>query len=78
MPVIIAFLAMFGLVSPKFLFKNFKYAILIIVIIAAVLSPTADAFNLLIWSGPMILLYFISICIAYVIVRGKKKKESES
>ena len=78
MPVVIAFLALFGMVSPKFLFRNFKYAILVIVIIAAVLSPTADAFNLLIWSGPMILLYFISICIAYVIVRNKKKKESAS
>jgi len=56
--------------------KNFKYAILIIVIIAAVMSPTADAINLMIWSGPMVLLYFVSICIAFIIEKRRKKKVS--
>jgi len=76
MPVIIAFLSMFGLVSSKFLLKNLKYAILILVIIAALLSPTGDPINLAIWSCPMILLFIISIGVAYFIERLKKKKES--
>ncbi len=76
MPVVISFLSLFGLVSAKFLFKNFKYAILIIVIIAAIMSPTADAINLMIWSGPMVLLYFVSICIAFIIEKRRKKKVS--
>ncbi|MBN2319651.1 MAG: twin-arginine translocase subunit TatC [Acidobacteria bacterium] len=76
MPVVITFLSLFGLVSAKFLFKNFKYAILIIVIIAAIMSPTADAINLLIWSGPMVLLYFFSICIAFIIEKRRKKRAS--
>ena len=75
MPIVIAFLSIFGLVSSKFLLKNFQYAVLILVTVAALLSPTADAFNLLIWSGPMILLYIISIAVAYVIEKLRRKKE---
>jgi sec-independent protein translocase protein TatC len=64
MPVIVAFLALFGLVSAKFLWNKFRFAIIIIVVLAAVISPTGDAFNLMIWAAPMILLYIISIGIA--------------
>jgi sec-independent protein translocase protein TatC len=74
MPVIIAFLSLFGLVSASFLWKNFRYAVVIIVIIAAVLSPTGDAFNLMIWSAPMVGLYIISIGIAAIIGARRKKK----
>ena len=74
MPVIIAFLSLFGLVSAGFLWKNFRYAIVIIVIIAAILSPTGDAFNLMVWSAPMVALYLISIGIAAIIGMRRKKK----
>jgi sec-independent protein translocase protein TatC len=74
MPVIIAFLSLFGLVSASFLWKNFNYAIVIMVIIAAILSPTGDAFNLMIWSAPMVALYLISIGIAAIIGARRKKK----
>jgi sec-independent protein translocase protein TatC len=73
MPVIIAFLALFGLVSAKFLWDKFKYAIVIIVALAAILSPTGDAFNLLIWSAPMIVLYILSIGVAAVFGWRRKK-----
>ena len=74
MPVIITFLSLFGLVNAKFLWKNFRYAIVIIVIIAAILSPTGDAFNLMLWSAPMIALYIISIGISAIIGARRKKK----
>ena len=74
MPVIVAFLSLFGLVSAGFLWKNFRYAIVGIVILAAILSPTGDAFNLMLWSAPMVLLYFISIGIAAILGRRRKKK----
>jgi sec-independent protein translocase protein TatC len=64
MPVIVAFLSLFGLVSAKFLWTKFQYAIVIIVAAAAMLSPTGDAFNLMIWAAPMVVLYLISIGIA--------------
>ena len=78
MPVIIAFLSFFGLVSASFLWKKSRYAIVIIVFLAAVISPTGDAFNLLLWSAPMLLLYFVSIGVAAIIGwRRKRKKLTE-
>ncbi len=74
MPVIVAFLSLFGLVSAKFLWDKSRYAIVIIVVLAAILSPTGDAFNLLIWSAPMILLYVISIGVAAVFNWRRKKR----
>ncbi len=74
MPVIVAFLSMFGLVSAKFLLRNFRYGILVIVIVAAVLSPTGDAFNLMIWSAPMIVLFLVSIGVAAIINWSRKRK----
>ena len=74
MPVIVAFLAIFGLVSARFLWKKFDYALVGIVILAAILSPTGDAFNLMLWSAPMVLLYLISIGIAAIIGARRKKK----
>jgi len=64
MPVIAAFLALFGLISARFLWDKFKYAMIIIVVLAAALSPTGDAFNLLLWVAPMIGLYILSIGVA--------------
>ncbi len=75
MPIIIAFLSLFGLVSPGFLWKNFRYAILIITVIAAVVSPTPDALNLFFWAGPMILLYIISIGISWIFQFRRRRRE---
>ncbi len=77
MPVIVAFLSLFGLVSAGFLWKYFRFAILIIVVAAAILSPTGDAFNLVVWAAPMILLYIISIGVAALFGLRRKKKEKE-
>ena len=74
MPVIIAFLSLFGLVNARFLLRRFDYALVGIVILAAVMSPTTDAFNLMLWSAPMIVLYFISIGIAAIIGWQRRKK----
>jgi sec-independent protein translocase protein TatC len=74
MPVVVAFLSMFGLVSAHFLWSKFKYSIVIMVTVAAILSPTGDAFNLLIWSAPMILLYVISIGVAALFGWQRKKR----
>jgi sec-independent protein translocase protein TatC len=74
MPVLAGFLAMFGLVSAGFLWNKFKYAIVGIVILAAVLSPTGDAFNLMLWCAPMILLYLISIGVAAIFGWKRKKR----
>jgi sec-independent protein translocase protein TatC len=74
MPVIVAFLSIFGLVTANFLWTKFKYAIILIFAAAALISPTGDAFNLIIWATPMVLLYIISIGIAAIFGRRRKAK----
>jgi sec-independent protein translocase protein TatC len=73
MPVLIFFLALFNIVTPKFLWKNLRYAILIIAIIAAIVTPTPDAMTMLVFMAPMIALYFVGIGVAALVVRNKKK-----
>jgi sec-independent protein translocase protein TatC len=65
---------MFGIVSAKFLWDKCRYATLILVMLAAIISPTGDAFNLAIWSAPLIALYFISILVAAIFGWRRKKK----
>lgn len=65
MPILIFFLAFFGIVSAAFLWKNLRYSILIIFIIAAVVTPTSDILNMCIFAAPMVVLYFVSMGLAY-------------
>jgi sec-independent protein translocase protein TatC len=74
LPILIFFLALFGIVTPKFLWQNFRYAILIIAIIAAAITPTTDALTMLVFMAPMIVLYAIGIGVAALVVRGKRKR----
>jgi sec-independent protein translocase protein TatC len=67
MPILIFFLALMGIVTARFMWKNFRYAILVIFIIAAIVTPTPDVLNMCIFAAPMIGLYIISIAIAYFV-----------
>ncbi|MGH9714803.1 MAG: twin-arginine translocase subunit TatC [Candidatus Acidiferrales bacterium] len=74
LPILIFILSMFGLVTPKLLLKNFRYAMLIITVLAAVAAPTPDATTMLIFMAAMILLYFIGIIVSYFVVRRKRAR----
>jgi len=76
MPILIFFLALMGIVSAGFMWKNFRYAILIIFVIAAIVTPTPDILNMCIFAAPMIFLYVFSIGIAYF-VHPKQRKARE-
>ena len=71
LPTVIYFLARLGLVSASFLRRNFKYAILNIFIVAAVITPTPDVVTQCVFAGPMILLYLIGILVAHVFGRER-------
>jgi sec-independent protein translocase protein TatC len=73
-PILIFFLAIFGIVTPKMLLKNFRYAMLVITIVAAIVTPTPDATTMLVFMAPMILLYFAGILVSYVVLRRKKSR----
>ena len=71
MPTLVFFLARMGVVTARFLIRNMKYAVLIIFILGAVLSPGGDVVSQALMAGPMLLLYGLSIGIAWVF--GKRK-----
>jgi len=75
MPMVVFFLARFGIVTAKFMLKQFKYAVLVIVILAAVITPSGDPVNLTVFSAPMLALYVLSIGVAWIF--GKKKPKTE-
>jgi sec-independent protein translocase protein TatC len=71
MPAITYVLARIGLVTAKFLVKIWKTALIVILIAAAVLSPTNDIPNMLLFAAPMIALYMVSILIAWIFSRPR-------
>ncbi len=79
LPILIFFLAMFGIVSPKFLWKNIRYAILIVFVVAAVICPSPDPWTMCIYALPMLGLYFIGIAVAWRVHPSRRKaKEATS
>lgn len=76
LPILIFFLSLFGIVTPKFLWKNFRYAILVITIAAAIFTPTPDAMTMLIFMAPMIALYVVGIAVSAVVIRRRDRRIS--
>jgi sec-independent protein translocase protein TatC len=74
LPVVITLLSMLGLVTPQFLSKNRKYAVLINFIIAAILTPTPDIVNQSLMAGPLCILYELGIISARIFGRRKPLK----
>jgi sec-independent protein translocase protein TatC len=75
MPLLVFVLARFGLVTAGFLARKFKWAILIIFIVAALITPTPDVFSQCVFAAPMLALYAVSIVVAWMF--GKKKKTED-
>jgi len=65
LPVMIFFLAYFGIVSPRFLWKNIRYAILAIFIVAGVICPMPDPVSMCIYAAPLLALYILGIGVAW-------------
>jgi sec-independent protein translocase protein TatC len=74
-PTITFFTSRLGLVSPGLLLRVWRYAVVVIFIVAAVLSPTTDVPNLLVFAAPMLLLYFVSVGIAWVFHRRRQTEK---
>jgi sec-independent protein translocase protein TatC len=72
MPTLVYFLAKMRLVTARFLLKNFKYAILIIFILAAVITPSGDMLTQVLFAAPMIGLYLISVGIAWLVAPRRR------
>lgn len=76
-PLVIAFLARLGVVPPQFLSRNRKYAIILIAILAAAITPTPDPFNMSIVMVPLVLLYEVGVLLARLTYRPRTTALSE-
>jgi sec-independent protein translocase protein TatC len=77
MPTVVFFLAKMRVLTARFLIRQYKLAVLLIFITAAVVTPTGDPMTLLIFAAPMLGLYTLSIAIAFI-VGPKRLKDSEA
>jgi sec-independent protein translocase protein TatC len=73
-PVILFLLTLIKVASPSFLVRHSRYAILAIVILAAVITPTGDVFNLALFATPMIILFYIGIFASYILVLSRENR----
>ncbi|HVO57408.1 MAG TPA: twin-arginine translocase subunit TatC [Dongiaceae bacterium] len=76
LPVLIFFLTLFGIVTPKFLIQNTKYAVLVITVVAAIVTPTPDAVTMLLVMGVMTVLYFIGVGVSWMVVAKRARREA--
>ncbi|HUQ49200.1 MAG TPA: twin-arginine translocase subunit TatC [Terriglobales bacterium] len=77
LPTVIFFLALMGVVDAKFLIKNIRYAILIIFLVSAILTPTTDLVNLCVFAAPMLVLYILSIGLAWFVHPARRRRKLE-
>jgi sec-independent protein translocase protein TatC len=74
LPVLIFLLTLLRVASPRFLLRHSRYAILGIVIAAAIITPTPDVFNLMLFAIPMCALYFVGVFLGYLLVLRREGK----
>ncbi len=74
LPVVIFFLSRVGLVTPRFLMRHFRTAVLAIAVLSAVLTPTGDIPTMAVFAVPMILLYLLGVAVAWIF--GGKRREA--
>ncbi len=78
MPALVYPLARMGVVTARFLARHFKYAVLIIFIASAVITPSGDPMTQTLLAAPMIGLYLISIVIAFIFGKRRTRQATES
>jgi sec-independent protein translocase protein TatC len=76
LPVVIFILSKLGVMTPQFMRKNRRYAAILVLVVAAVVTPTADPYTMMIVALPLFLLYELSIMISANIQRKKLKAEA--
>jgi sec-independent protein translocase protein TatC len=78
LPILIFFLALFGIVDAKFLLRHFRYAVLVIFLVAAIICPMPDPFSMCIFASPMLALYFLGVAVAYFVHPNRRKAKEKT
>ncbi len=68
LPVLIFFFTLLRITTPSFLLRNVRYAVLVMFVVAAIITPTGDPLTMTLFAGPMILLYFVGIGASWLLV----------
>ena len=76
LPVVVGLLAMLGLVSSSFLAGKRRHAIIVVLIFAAVITPSVDAITMTVVSLPIVLLYEVGILVARRVEKAKRRREA--
>ena len=77
LPIVVFFLALMGVVTAGWMWRNLRYAILAIFVIAAILTPTTDILNMCLFAAPMIVLYILSIGVAWFVHPKQRRARRE-
>jgi sec-independent protein translocase protein TatC len=75
MPIVVLFLALMRIITAQWMWRNLRYSILVIFILAAIVTPTADILNMCLFAAPMIALYAISMGVAWLVNSKRKRAE---
>jgi sec-independent protein translocase protein TatC len=76
-PLVIFVLSLMGIAKPKFMIQQWRIAVVIIAVIAAVITPTVDPVNMALVMGPMVVLYFLSIGLSYLANINRKNETAK-
>jgi len=74
MPILVFFLAVMRLITAQWMWRNLRYSILVIFIVAAIVTPTADILNMCLFAAPMLALYAISMGVAWMVNSARKRR----
>jgi sec-independent protein translocase protein TatC len=77
MPILVFFLALMGVVTAGWMWRNIRYSILVIFIIAAIITPTTDILNMCLFAAPMVALYTLSIGVAWLVHPKQRRARRE-
>jgi sec-independent protein translocase protein TatC len=73
LPVLILFLTLLRIMTPRFLLRNFRYAVLLIFILAAAITPTPDIPTMMLFAMPLIGLYLFGVGLSYIVLRMRRR-----
>lgn len=78
LPIFVLLLSLLGVVTPRFLIRYFRHAVVVIFIVAAIITPTPDVVNLCIMAVPALGLYLLGIGAAFLAERFRKKRQAQT
>jgi sec-independent protein translocase protein TatC len=73
LPIAVLILSLLGVITPRWLLRQWKYGVVVILVASAVLTPTQDAVSMAAMAVPVLVLYAASILIAFIVVPRKKR-----